>query len=129
MSLAKKLQIKPGHRVLVMNAPDGYLEQLGPLPDGARMAEASERDVDAVQLFVKNVEEVNRLAPVAMGVVKRDGLLWICHPKGTAKVKTDVSRDKGWDAVNDAGWRVVTLVSIDDTWSALRFRPLDLVGK
>lgn len=38
-------------------------------------------------------------------------------------MKTDISRDAGWDAVHAAGWEGVAMVAIDDTWSAMRFRP------
>ncbi len=38
-------------------------------------------------------------------------------------IETNVNRDTGWDVMADAGWRPVTQIAIDDTWSALRFRP------
>jgi len=37
-------------------------------------------------------------------------------------VKTDLTRDIGWEVVERAGLNPVTQVSVDDTWSALRFR-------
>ncbi|MCL5960102.1 MAG: hypothetical protein M1358_12460 [Chloroflexi bacterium] len=126
-SLAKKLQIKPGQRVAIINSPPGYLEQLGELPGGTEVADKPDGVFDFVQLFVKNVEELNRLAPAAIGAIKRDGVLWICYPKQSAKIKTDITRDVGWDTVREAGLRPVSLVSIDDVWSALRFRPTELV--
>jgi hypothetical protein len=44
-------------------------------------------------------------------------------------VETDLSRDDFWELLTGAGLRPVTQISIDDTWSALRFRPSELVGK
>jgi hypothetical protein len=35
--LAKRLQVKPGHKVLAINAPKDYSHRLGDLPDGARL--------------------------------------------------------------------------------------------
>ena len=60
----------------------------------------------------------------AIGAVKSNGLLWVTYPKKSGKIKTDISRDMGWEAMTQAGWDAVTLVSVDDTWSALRLRPL-----
>ena len=56
-------------------------------------------------------------------------LLWLSYPKRSSKVETDLSRDVGWEVVADAGLRPVTQVSIDETWSALRFRPVERVGR
>ena len=41
----------------------------------------------------------------------------------------DITRDRGWDSFAKEGWRPVSLIAIDDTWSALRFRPLAEVRK
>jgi hypothetical protein len=128
-SLAKKLQIKPGQRIVVVNAPPGYAGQLGPLPAGALLATRLTGMFDAVHLFVKSVAELNRLAPKAIRALRQDGLLWIAYPKGASGIKTDINRDIGWEVVHDMGLRPVTQVAIDGTWSALRFRRGELVGK
>lgn len=52
----------------------------------------------------------------------------IDYPKKSSKVETDISRDVGWDAVKKTDWEGVAIVAIDDTWSALRFRPVAEVG-
>jgi hypothetical protein len=111
---------------LILNAPEDYRELLGALPDGVEVAMAAQTGIryDSVQLFVRNVAELNAHALAAINAVKPNGLLWITYPKKSGKIKTDISRDVGWEAVTTAGWDGVTIVSIDDTWSALRFRPL-----
>jgi len=127
--LVKKLRIQSGQRIMVINPPDGYLEKLGDLPEDTRIADASSEDLDFIQLFVKDIAELERYGQVAINSVKYDGLLWLCYPKKSSKVKTDISRDVGWEIMAENGLRPVTQVSIDETWSALRFRPLDRVGK
>lgn len=127
-ALVKKLQIKPGQRMVILNPPPGYLEQLGPLPKGVELAEKPEGVFDFVQLFVHNVAELERLASSAIAAAKRDAILWISYPKRSARVQTDIARDVGWEVVNRAGLRPVSQVAIDETWSALRFRPTELVS-
>ena len=61
--------------------------------------------------------------------VKSDGVLWIAYPKGTSKIKTDINRDSMRLTSPEFGITVVTSISINETWSALRFRPTDKVGK
>jgi len=84
---------------------------------------------DAVLLFANTLAEAERLAPAGIASIKMDGLLWIAYPQGTAKVKTDVNRDRLWEAIKPMGWLAVRQVALDDTWSAMRFRPAELVGK
>ena len=83
---------------------------------------------DVLVLFVSNRADLQRDAARAVASVRRDGAFWLAFPKGTSKVKTDLSRDAGWDALTERGYVGVSLISIDDTWSAFRFRPVDLVG-
>lgn len=122
-ALAKKLGIKAGHRVLFFNTPAGYVESFAPLPDGVEVAEKPGGEFDVVHLFVRDTAEIDRLALAAIAATKPDGVLWISYPKRSSKVPTDVTRDVGWDAVTGAGWAGVAQVSVDETWSALRFKP------
>jgi hypothetical protein len=128
-SLLKKLRIQPGQHIMFMNPPDGYFEKLGDLPERVQIVEKSAAELDFVQLFVMNIADLEEFAPAAIKSIRHDGLLWICYPKKSSKVETDISRDVGWEIMAENGFRPVTQVSIDETWSALRFRPADQVGK
>jgi hypothetical protein len=130
--LTKKLRIGPGDRVLLLAAPDGYLTLLAEAPEGVQITEAAETPhqsgFDVVQAFVRDKAAIDHLAPVAIGAARPGGIVWFTYPKLTSKVKTDINRDTGWDAVTAAGWRGVTQIAVDGTWSALRFRPEAEVG-
>ena len=128
-SLAKKLQLKAGQRAVILNAPPGYLDEIAPLPEGVEYAAGPEGSFDFVQVFVKNIEDLERLLPIAMRAVKHDALLWIAYPKGGAKAGTDLNRDILWNAVSRHGLSGVALVSLNDVWSAMRFRPSERVGR
>ncbi len=122
-SLAKKLQIKTGMSLLVLNAPADYLAMLAPLPPGATVATAGAGPFDAIHCFARNRSELERYAPAALAALKPDGMLWFAYPKGTSGVPTDLSRDNGWNAVIAQGWEGVRQIAVDDIWSAVRFRP------
>ena len=128
-SLAQKLQLKASQRLRLLNAPQSYADQLArELPDIA-VAAGGSGSTDAVLLFVSSLAEAERLAPTAIGAVKPDGLLWMAYLKGASKVKTDVNRDRLWEAIRPMGWLAIRQIALDDTWSALRFRPAERVGK
>lgn len=120
--LAKKLQIKAGAQVLVLDAPDGYLDELVPLPDGARVVERAHGHFDVVQAFVRTRAEVDRRAPIVIGSAKPGAVIWLCWPKQSAHVATDLTRDVLFEHLQRFGLRAVSNVSIDETWSALRFK-------
>lgn len=129
-ALVKKLGIKPNHRLLILNALEGYLEQLGPLPEGATCSTTADGShFDFVQLFVKSRAELEQQSASVLGALKPGGLLWLCYPKQSAKLNTDIHRDTGWEAVTSAGFESVSLISVDDVWSAMRFRPTELVKR
>lgn len=127
--LAKKLPVKPGYRVLLLNAPANYRALLGDLPSGSTVEENSSGQYDLVQAFVKSKAEAEALWPVAVAAVRPGGILWMSYPKKTSAIKTDINRDSGWESLKAAGWDTVAAIAIDDTWSALRFRPLAEIGK
>ncbi len=122
-ALAKKLKLKPGQRAGLIGAPDGYLKALSPLPAGVEVADKLSGKFDWLQVFVKNKAEIDKLAPRAARALKPEGLLWISFPKGSSKIQTNLTRDKGWDVLQGLDLRWLTLVSVDDTWSAFALRP------
>jgi len=126
--LVKKLKIKPGYRMIVLSPPVGYVEKLKYLPEGIEFVSKLDGTFDFIQLFVNNVAELEDSAPKAMNALKYNGIFWICYPKQSSKVKTDINRDVGWEVIDRANLKGVAQISIDETWSALRFRPADRVG-
>lgn len=124
--IPRKLLIKPGFRVLVLNAPTEAAPLLSPLPEGVTTATqpGGEADFDTVLAFVRSKAEVAEHAPSIVAGVKPGGLLWIAYPKKSGAIKTDIGRDDGWQPMWALGWDTVSLVALDDTWSAMRFRPL-----
>jgi len=129
LNLAGKLQIKPGNLVLVLGAPDGYLDKLQPLPDGVEVREEAGEFFDVIQAFVRDRDDLDEVVELVLEALKPGGILWMSYPKRSSKVPTDLSRDAGWDPLYQAGRGPVAAISIDEVWSGLRFglRP-DLGG-
>lgn len=125
--LIKKLRILAGQRLIILNPPDGYLQALGELPEGVELSEEASGEFDFVHFFAKDSKEVEEFAPRAVTVAKEDAIFWVSYPKRSSKIETDITRDFGWDYLNANGLRPVSQVSIDATWSALRFRPFQKV--
>jgi hypothetical protein len=118
-------------RALILNAPEGYREVLGEVPEALQI-EFGEDEIsgryDFVHLFVHHSKDLEALIDRALDTVEHDALLWISYPKGSSGVKTDINRDSIWEAMKPKGIRPVTQVAVDEVWSALRFRPSEAVG-
>ena len=114
MDLSAKLQLKPGQSMAVLNAPPGLA--LSGVPTAASAA-----DADAVIAFVTRREDLDAAGP-AVAAARADRLAWIGYPKG-GQLGTDLNRDRLAAVLAEHGVQPVRQVSIDDTWSALRFRP------
>ena len=115
----KKLHHKAGYKTLVYNMPSSVLHLFEGLKADMEMTNAP---YDFVQVFVKNVEEADKLIPTIIKTVIPSSIVWIAYPKGSGKIKTDIHRDNGWDSIKGTGWEGVSLVSLDDTWSSMRFK-------
>jgi hypothetical protein len=122
--LAQRLQIKPGMRVLLAHATEGFAGLLEPLPDGVTIeTTATAPAYDAVVVCVSSIAEAEAHTAVAGQHVAPGGLFWACYPKKSGSIRTDITRDRGWSTLMAAGWGPVQQVSVNDTWSALRWRP------
>lgn len=119
--IAQKLLIKPGRKALFVNPPEGYVEALGPLPDGVILLDR-EAPADLIQVFVKDRQALEEQLPRLKALLNPGGLLWVTYYKGTSRHKTDIHRDSINAYAHTLGLEGVAMISIDDDWSALRLK-------
>jgi hypothetical protein len=122
--VGRKLGMNPGMRALIIAPPPGYLKLLAPLPDGLTVSSRAAGNYPFVQVFATRLSEISRFARKLSKHAAQNALVWISYPKKTAKVQGTLSRDVIREAMSAAGWRAVSIVAIDEVWSALRFRPV-----
>jgi hypothetical protein len=90
--LPRKLGIKPGHRVLVLGAPDGFEDgALGPLPDGVRVARRASGTADVIVSFHVARAELARRMPRLRERMDPAAGLWVAWPKRASGMDTDLT--------------------------------------
>lgn len=122
--LPKKLGMKADIQGLIVGAPAGYLDLLKPLPDGFRISSKAVGEYSFVQMFITRLAETAQCAKTFSKHAAQNALVWVAYPKKTAGRDADVSRDSIREEMQRYGWDAVSIVAIDETWAALRFRPM-----
>jgi hypothetical protein len=115
--------------VLLRGEPADFTTLLGNLPDGAKVLRASNDQAECVIVFVRCKADVEKMARSALRSAGDNTLLWFAYPKKSGPLKSDLSRDSGWEPLLEAGFDSVAQISIDDTWTGFRFRPKHLIRR
>jgi hypothetical protein len=129
IKLVKKLQIKPAHRVLLVNAPINYDELLQPLPTEVQLLTNAEGTYDVVQLFVMNSDELQRDLVWLQDHLRSDTIFWITYPKKSSGIVSDLEMMQSWNETSKYGLSGVAAAAINEIWTALRFRPSSQVKR
>ena len=121
-SIAQRMFIKPGHTMVILNAPQGYVGSIGEIPEDVKILTTLVSDADIIQFFTITRAELEMNFKPLIRALKDDGSLWISYPKGTSKVETDINRDIIWKIGENLGLKPVAMISIDDVWAAFRLK-------
>ncbi len=124
--LPKKLGIRPGSQVALVEAPNGFRQLLGDLPEGVRFYEDVTRGegtvsrYDLVIWFIKTLPDLERCT-AEMAPCLDFGSLWIAWPKKASGLGGEVTEKSVREAGLAAGLVDYKICSIDATWSGLLF--------
>ena len=129
LQIQKKIRVKGDSLILIINAPKTYTELVATLKFDTEMEISKLGKYDFIQIFVYQKSELEQLVNKYSVLGKYDCLLWFCYPKVGGMIKSDLNRNEIWKIVDQIGMKCVTQIAIDETWSALRIRPKDKVGK
>jgi hypothetical protein len=115
--LPRKLGIKPGHRVALLGAPDGF--ELA-LPEDATLRRRAAGTADVILTFHTSRAELERRLPALRAMMDPAAGLWIAWPKRASKVQTDITEDVLREIALPTGLVDNKVCAVDETWSGLR---------
>ena len=119
-SISERLFLKKEYRFLLIGDPSGYVESMGTLPEGLVLLREPQPPMHVIQVFVKDHASLEKALAKLQPFLTPKTPVWITYPKGTSGIKTDVNRDIIWRYVQTLGMNANSMISIDDTWSAMR---------
>jgi CheY-like chemotaxis protein len=117
--LARKLGVKEGMAIALLDPPDGIEATLGPLPARVAVRRGNRGRREMTIWFTTSRRELERRFGAVAGAVG-DGTLWMAWPKRSAGIETDLTEDVIRDVALAAGMVDNKVCAIDGTWSGLR---------
>jgi len=117
--LVKKIGIKPGHRLAILNSPRGFEKELAPLPDG--VANGVDAPLDVAILFAPNQSVLKKNLSKLAGKLAPTGMLWISWPKMSSGVVTDLKEGVVREMGLAVGLVDIKVCAVNDVWSGLKF--------
>jgi hypothetical protein len=118
--LVKKLGIKAGFCIAILNAPADYDATLGELPPDVTRYDELQDALDFIQFFTRERLEYESHYEALKNALKKDGALWISWPKKASKVPTDLTEDYIRDFALANGLVDVKVAAVDNVWSGLK---------
>jgi CheY-like chemotaxis protein len=117
--LPKKLGIKGAFTVALVDAPDDFEKTLGALPPDVRLLRNPRGTRNLTIWFVRDVKSLEK--KIDTMVRHGDPGLWICWPKKTSSLASDISEPLVRKAGLSRGIVDYKVCAVDETWSGLKF--------
>jgi hypothetical protein len=112
--LPRKLGIKPGHRVMLLGAPEGFaLEDVTPVRRAQGLA-------DVILSFHTERRDLEQRMPVLRERMQQNAGLWIAWPKRASKLPTDLTEDVVREIALANRLVDNKVAAVDEIWSGLR---------
>jgi hypothetical protein len=118
--LAKKLSIKDGFHISLINAPGYYLSLFSDLPANLVFRDLDGVKIDFIHFFTKSKTEYEALLPSLKDQIKSNGIIWISWPKKASKIATDITEDIIRNYALKIGLVDIKVCAVDEIWSGLK---------
>jgi hypothetical protein len=118
--LATKLGIKAKSEIHLVNAPDGYLSLVAPLPEGVKIAARLSSNTDIVHIFTSRKKDLADALRSYRTKLKPTAAVWVSWPKKSAKVPTDITEDTVRDVALPLGFVDIKVCAVTEIWSGLK---------
>ncbi len=117
-TICEKLLLKPGRSLCVVNAPEGFIEALEPLPTFARLVNQT-ANADVLLLFTHSQSELNQEIEKRLPTLKESTIFWVSYPKKNRNGVSELDREYLKVFLNRANWQGSKMVSLNENWVAV----------
>jgi hypothetical protein len=125
--LLKKLQVKPGHIVKVVDAPEHAAAIFGNIPSDIVFKYDQEANFNVLITFTVNKDQLYQQIKSNLKNINAKTIFWVIYPKKSSKIKSDLDLMKSWEELNAFGLTPCASAAVNETWTALRLKLIDEV--
>jgi len=118
--LAKKLGIKDGFKIAIMNEPDHYFSLFEDMPPDVDIVHNLKTKLDVIHYFVKEEKQLAEEIQTLKSSIQQNGMIWISWPKKSSKLPTDITEDVIRAIALNNGLVDIKVCAIDSVWSGLK---------
>ncbi len=118
--LAKKLGIKEGFKVRLVNPPDYYHDLFDDFPKEVTIAKDKKTKKNFIHYFTNQASDLENDIVSLRNEIEPNGMIWISWPKTASKVATDVTEDVIRELALSNGLVDIKVCAVDDIWSGLK---------
>ncbi|HVZ96493.1 MAG TPA: hypothetical protein VG847_06445 [Chitinophagaceae bacterium] len=118
--LAKKLGLKEGFVIRLINPPPHYRELFHGFPPGIKIITDDKTKVDCIHCFVVRAKDLSDQIRSLHAQLKPSGFIWVSWYKKSSKIKTDVTEDFIRSLALKNGLVDIKVCAVDDLWSGLK---------
>jgi len=127
-SLLEKLQLKDEKNLLIQGLPSTIEKQFVKVSFAKNITPLLRtRKIDFALVFAVSHKQLQDILRDVVPALHEDAKLWVAYPKVSSKIVSDLSRDCNWECISRVGFEGVRLISLDNIWSAMRFKKCEQV--
>ncbi len=120
--LVKKLGMKDGDKILLVNVPENYAELIDQWPNDVEIVDGAEADdINFIHYFTQEKEKLTAEFPILKQQLKKGGMLWVSWPKSPSKIPKNLNGNDVREIGLANGLVDVKVCAVDDDWSGLKF--------
>lgn len=118
--LAKKLGIKNGFKIRLVNQPDYYFQLFNDMPENIRILTDKKTKKNLIHYFTKQAKDLYKDISFLKSEIEANGMIWISWPKKASKVPTDITEDVVRELALTKGLVDIKVCAVDEIWSGLK---------
>jgi hypothetical protein len=120
-SLLKKLQIKVGFKVKVINAPENFPTIIGETPSDIEFSFNNKSAFNGLLIFA--ITKLDLLSSLKTETIDSKTICWIFYPKAKTELASDLNLMQNWNDLKAFNLTPCGSAAIDKVWTALRIKP------
>ena len=118
--LVKKIGIKPGTEICLVDPPGDYIKLIEPLPEGVKIAARLTKNTDIVHIFTANKTDLANALRSYRAKINPAAAIWVSWPKKSSKVPTDITEGTVREVGLPLGFVDIKVCAVTEVWSGLK---------